>query len=373
MLGRKSKTIAPCWLLEIHYSRERLPPAGDGASGQVTMPRMNLQPNALSPKEVNLTQTPHALESLADRFSGSFSRVAKTLVASPIIVLIATGVRLLVISDYNTTTASTIVAEKGAAGTLLGTVIPLIPTTLPFITLLLLAFRRWLGFGLAIAATAFVSPAYATIEEARQASAARMRTTAPLIQQTATWVKVHASHFSMSGTWRNRVSIYHVASRGLLHAAHDPHWQAVGFGIFGFLLASRGRLHGRFRIRFRLRLKLLLRPWLVGFACFLAMAFVNVMYHIPHDLRSLDQAMRRPWIPAESITLKNGDRKVGYTLSIKDGWYVWLDEKSRSIEYLKPDDVQARQVCSVDQTGLPAAPIIRIPGAEPVLVASCAR
>src|SRR4051794_1668012 len=68
--------------------------------------------------------------------------------ASPLVLLFATGTRLLVISNYDTTTASTIASENGAVGTLLGTLIPLLPAFLPVVGLVLLMNRNFLAAAL---------------------------------------------------------------------------------------------------------------------------------------------------------------------------------------------------------------------------------
>jgi hypothetical protein len=59
------------------------------------------------------------------------SRGLMTLALSPFIILLASGTRLILISNYDTTTATTMAASGSLGETLLGTVIPLLPPFLP--------------------------------------------------------------------------------------------------------------------------------------------------------------------------------------------------------------------------------------------------
>jgi hypothetical protein len=78
------------------------------------------------------------------------SRGVKALLLSPIVVLFAAAIRLIIVGDYDTTTATTIATSSGATGTLLGTVVPLLPPYFPVIAVLLAVFRRWTLFALAV-------------------------------------------------------------------------------------------------------------------------------------------------------------------------------------------------------------------------------
>ena len=76
---------------------------------------------------------------VADRI-GRSATIA--LLISPLGILFLSVIRLLIISDYNTATASAIVASGGYVDALLGTVIPLIPLLLPYLALVLLFVNR---------------------------------------------------------------------------------------------------------------------------------------------------------------------------------------------------------------------------------------
>lgn len=93
------------------------------------------------------------------------SRGVVALALSPLVVLLASGTRLLVISNYDTNTASTMATSGGLGETLLGTVIPLLPFFLPAAAAALAIFRMWLLATFTIFAAAIISPAYATVSE----------------------------------------------------------------------------------------------------------------------------------------------------------------------------------------------------------------
>src|SRR5262249_5236264 len=80
------------------------------------------------------------------------------LLLSPVGVLLISATRLLVISDYNTTTATTIAASGGYVNTLLGTVMPLVPVFLPYFALALLLFKRFILSALTFGAALLISP-----------------------------------------------------------------------------------------------------------------------------------------------------------------------------------------------------------------------
>lgn len=90
---------------------------------------------------------------------GRLSRSATlALILSPVGLVFVAVTRLLIVSDYNSVTASAIVSSGGYVDTLLGTVIPLLPIFTPYLALILLFFNRITPAILAFVATVFVSP-----------------------------------------------------------------------------------------------------------------------------------------------------------------------------------------------------------------------
>src|SRR6185312_9340252 len=85
------------------------------------------------------------------------------LILSPIGVLLISAGRLIIVANFNTTTAVTIASAGGFINTLLGTVIPLVPVFMPYFALLLLLSRHFLLSILAFAFTAFITPTSITL------------------------------------------------------------------------------------------------------------------------------------------------------------------------------------------------------------------
>jgi hypothetical protein len=110
------------------------------------------------------------LQAISDRLTRS---ATIALLLSPAGLLIIAAARLLIISDYNTATASAIVSSSGYVNTLLGTIIPLIPLVMPYLALILLFFNRVIPGILALVATAFISPAAAASRPAIAGPAAK--------------------------------------------------------------------------------------------------------------------------------------------------------------------------------------------------------
>jgi phosphoglycerol transferase MdoB-like AlkP superfamily enzyme len=80
------------------------------------------------------------LQAISDRLTRS---ATIALLLSPAGLLIIAAARLLIISDYNTATASAIVSSSGYVNTLLGTIIPLIPIIMPYLALIALFLESW--------------------------------------------------------------------------------------------------------------------------------------------------------------------------------------------------------------------------------------
>ena len=71
------------------------------------------------------------------------SRQTIALILSPIGVVLISATRLIVVSDYKTTTAVAIASSGGYVNTLVGSIIPLIPVFAPYVALTLLLFKRF--------------------------------------------------------------------------------------------------------------------------------------------------------------------------------------------------------------------------------------
>src|SRR5215469_8005495 len=89
---------------------------------------------------------------------GGMLRRNIALLLSPVGLLLISVTRLMIVADYNPTTATTIASSGGYVNTILGTVVPLVPLFLPYLAVVLLLLRRFvLGF-LAFGAALLISP-----------------------------------------------------------------------------------------------------------------------------------------------------------------------------------------------------------------------
>jgi len=87
------------------------------------------------------------------------------LILSPAGLLLISAARLIIVANFNTTTAVTIASTGGFVNTLLGTVIPLVPAFMPYLALLLLLFRRFLLSIMTFVFAAFISPTSISLVE----------------------------------------------------------------------------------------------------------------------------------------------------------------------------------------------------------------
>ncbi len=96
---------------------------------------------------------PHNLANTTMRRSATLA-----VIVSPIGLIVISVIRLLIVAGYNPDTALAIVSSGGYVGTLLGTIIPLVPIFAPYLALVLLFFNRVIPAILMLLATAFMSP-----------------------------------------------------------------------------------------------------------------------------------------------------------------------------------------------------------------------
>jgi hypothetical protein len=221
------------------------------------------------------------------------------LIVSPTGLLLIAVIRLLIVSNYNAVTASTIVSSGGYVDTLLGTVIPLIPIFLPYIGLALMFFRRVIPGVLALAASLLISPA--SMPRAAAISLAREDCRA-----VVNWSDANGFIFVLLG----------LLLIGLL----------MGTIVLGFTTFIRT----------------------VGTIASLALLpFVVQLYPLPHHNSYYANQLRQPWLPAETITLASHQEVIGYTLSSDSDWLVFLRNYDRHVVYYRQSEVADRHVCQI--------------------------
>lgn len=312
-------------------------------------------------------------------------------------ILFASATRLIIISNYDTATATTVASSTGAISTLLGTVVPLLPLFLPALFIILIVFRRWSLALLTALAAGLVSPAYTynAIEGLKKAFATitdiwrridiwpRVDDLTTVAETTRRWLgNITASIQSRQNlldVWNEWIWVFIFAGVALIVVLLDPppvlrapdssdtvrltdanlnKWQVILARIIPWISRSIGKLvYGGF----------------VAIACAYSILFVyTVYYRPPANVGSVSDIARRPWLPAEEVRVTGrSDPLVGYVLSTSDGWHVLLNNDPRQIIYLRSVDVTARTVCHIKQPGEFHEPLIELEGAEPAPISTC--
>jgi hypothetical protein len=239
-----------------------------------------------------------ALNVIADRLSRS---ATIALLLSPVGLLLISVTRLLIISDYNPTTASAIVSSSGYVNTLLGTIIPLVPIVMPYLALILLFFNRVILGALALLATAFISPT--TMSRSAIASLA-------------------------ANDW------HQIAHRnGIITAVIVLLTVVVALLLFIELF---GISFNSFMRTIATMISIALIPTVVQ------------LYPLPIKNTFYAQLIRQPWLPAETITLRSGGKFIGYVLSDSGTWIEVLRDDTRTISYYLTSDITRRQICQIE-------------------------
>src|SRR5690348_6243396 len=94
------------------------------------------------------------------------TRRSIALILSPVGLLLISAGRLIIVANFNTTTAVTIASSGGFVNTLLGSTIPLVPVFVPYLAILLLLFRRFLLSLMAFVFAAFITSTSISLSQA---------------------------------------------------------------------------------------------------------------------------------------------------------------------------------------------------------------
>lgn len=246
--------------------------------------------------------------------------------------MIISATRLLIISDYNATTATTIASSGGYINTLLGTAIPLIPILLPYVALLLLAFRHPILSSLCFLASAVISPSPFPARNGIKHGETEWH----LI---VSWVDSHLWIWFLVAGMLILLVLMLIAAEGLLSS---------------FVLSI-------VQVIWALAVLAAVIPLLL------------YMYPVPRQGSYWATLLRQPWLPAQAITLKSGQIYYGYTVSDSNDWFVILLLSSRTIVYVPAGDVTGRLVCQVEQGNLSPQypPLIKVLNVTPSHVPEC--
>ena len=256
------------------------------------------------------TARPRITFDLVPDITNRLSRSATiALLISPLGIIFIAVIRLLLISNYNISTALAIASSGGYVSTLLGSVLPAIPVLLPYLALVLLFFNRLTLSILALIATAFITP---TAVSGR----------AEAFHQLAADVGL----FILGAV----AIIVLLLVIGLVLAAFKviPGLLALSLPMLAFFVAVRA-LPKSFAV----------------FACILLLPAVFLLYPLPSKNSYYSELVRQPWLPEELITLTSGRAVDGYVVSEGQNWIVVLNDQNRRIYYYTPSQIKQRQVC----------------------------
>lgn len=224
------------------------------------------------------------------------------LLVSPAGLLIISATRLLIISNYNSTTAIAIASSQGYINTLLGTVIPIIPIFIPYLALLLLYSNRVIAGMLALLATALISSP------------------------------------SMS------------KSQVLIMAKRDWHWISAGTGTRHDLLVILALPLASLLILEFIGLDFIIFIRTLGtIASLVLIAVIVRLYPLPINNSVYVSPITQPWMPAEIMTLTSHQEIVGYVLSSDGYWLEVLMADSRKIRHYHTSDILEREICQMNK------------------------
>jgi hypothetical protein len=247
---------------------------------------------------------------------------------TPVGLALISAVRLLIISNYNVTTAVTVAESGGYVNTFLGSLIPLVPVLLPYLALVFLAFRRFILCAFAIVGTALISP-----------------------------VVVRPSVLTLGYFDNYWVSTFH-SMYGHVNEALSAIALAILIG--GLILPWRDFTGWVYT--------LVTAVW----ACvaFIALLPYLLIAYPPSSESFYASYLRQPWLTAEQITVHPSEIYQGYVLASDDQWMTVLLYQSRTIAYFRADSVTARIVCEPPVKPSPS-PLIRLIDAKSPSLPGC--
>jgi hypothetical protein len=302
------------------------------------------------------------------------------LVLSPAGVLLLAAARLIIVANFNTTTAITIGSSGGFVNTLLGTIIPLVPAFMPYLALLLLLFRRFLLGIMTFVFAAFISPTSLTLGEGfRIAEAYWNRTSSIVLANLGTAIPLILAIFVALWVYNRSfieglsTVIVIFAAVTLLIALPNVHFpvplQLANSGEHRVLVSltaetstwSRNWVLDLIVLYLVIVLIRYLAPktliggvdrfgWLLtSMAAVVAtiafFPYVHFIYPVPQNRQYYAEITHEMWLPAERIELDTRRVYFGYILSSSTYWVTVLLANGRVIVYLPAHEVVGQSVC----------------------------
>jgi len=339
------------------------------------------------------------------------TRRSIALILSPAGLLLISAGRLIIISNFNTTTAVTVASSGGFVNTLLGTIIPLVPVFIPYLALLLLLFRRFLLSIMTFVFAAFISPTSITFAEVFNLARADWNA---LIQKVADHhtLVVLAVIVVLVALWAHNRSFAEglsiivagavacalviavpsaIRSVPLRLASSDEHRLAVRFASKAAVYWTSGYNMLLWTVLLALAVIVLIRlgnikqihshfSWLLTAVVSLVAAialfpYVHYIYPVPQTRDYYAEATHAMWLPAERIATSTGRIYYAYVLSSDDTWLTVLLTNKRTIAYIPVIEVVGRSVCQSTLTAQPKEypPLIPWLYNSPARLPSCGR
>lgn len=316
------------------------------------------------------------------------------LLFTPVGLILIGAARLFIISDYNTTTAITIASSGGYVSTLLGSVIPLVPVFMPYMALVLLLFRRFLLSIIAFVFAAFITPTPLTLPAALSIMKAdehhfssRSSSYVPIVViMTLIILFILASQTAnLFETLSGGVVV--LTAFAVLYATSNARPSAP----VSLRLASNGEHRVIALASSHLPIAILIAaiPFILvlvyqtpaaaiasSIAILATVALFPYIYNIfpvPHHQNYYAEVLHELWLPPEGITMHSGNIYYGYVLSADPDWVIVLLVNSRTIVYLRAEDVEGRAVCQAAQKDqpYPYPPLVKIFYTPPPQIPSC--
>jgi hypothetical protein len=301
--------------------------------------------------------------------SKRISKAVRVAILSPSVLLFISAVRLLIIANYDPTTADAIASSTGVVGTLLGTLIPIVPALLPLLAIVMIIFRKPILLAFAVIGTVLVSPAYATLNEAwletiNQFSAAinAMKASNPGLKKHLLALSWHQDRTSLIVGIVIVTLIALDNYNKLLVSSYRNLWSDSEFSRFDKIFFSVVTT-----------LVKLVAAAVSGVLFSAFFFFVTTIYHVPDSVKGMSAVASQPWMPSEEVALKSGTKTfVGYTLNAGDIWFVFLQEKDRTLYYFPEDEVVRRTLCQLPgEQRANRSPLIKLINIPAPKVPSC--
>jgi hypothetical protein len=309
------------------------------------------------------------------------------LILSPVGLLIIAAGRLIIVANFNTTTAVTIASSGGFVNTLLGSVIPMVPVFIPYLALFLLLFRRFLLSAMTFVLTVFISPTLITLNQGLSLAKSDWHNLVAKVTDYRTAVIVLAVIIVIIGWAYNRSFAEGVGLLAALVVATAlvvalPETPTAGPLRLASNSVSRLESQTRNVVANSLSAGDIILFLLVSGAIFIALRYgwqglndafggftglviagvalcatialfpyIHYIYPAPQDRNYYAEATHAMWVPDERIVTNNHRVFNGYVLSSDSAWYTVLLSKSRTIAFIPAGEIIERSVCQPGTKG----------------------